>query len=331
MKTLLTSLVLIIIGFAMWISGCKEKTTAPDPIDEPIIQTISPPSKIWAVYVGPSGRLYVGTFTGLYVSSDEGNTWTKSSLPLDSSSMSINCILEISPTVVFAGSGGCAQTVGIMKSTDGGMTFVPSATGITTTCMTSFAYKSLDTLFAGALGAAFRSIDGGSTWTAMNLAVTGWLNVFSLVYFDNGILIAGTSHGLFHSTSNGDTWTLIEQDSHHFYYSIARTTDGTVLAGGNGLFRSSDSGLSWIPVTTNLPSEYALAMATGETGLVFAVGNSRIVRSTDNGVNWTPCDTVASIDLTSIAVSSTGKVFLSGFDRLYWSTNNGTAWHAVTQ
>ena len=160
-------------------------------------------------------------------------------------------------------------------------------------------YVSGDTLIAGYTnGGIATSADGGNTWSETYggygkvnkfLPVEGeiWAHLYTVNY------IAGWSRekrGFIRSTNNGVSWST-------WIDSLAVQTDvivsyGTVLyAGGNGVQRSTDAGITWISVNNGLPLD-AWGKVIGVTGL-FHRGESSIAgtdvglyRTTNGGTTW---------------------------------------------
>src|SRR5437868_15417813 len=62
---------------------------------------------------------------------------------------------------------------------------------------------------------------------------------------------------------------------------------GTDLFAGtfDGIFRSSDNGMSWVRVSTGLTDPYVRALLESG-GNLFAGTESAVYRSTDDGVSW---------------------------------------------
>src|SRR5258708_3555080 len=67
-------------------------------------------------------------------------------------------------------------------------------------------------------------------------------------------------------------------------------TNGTdIYAGGDyggGVFRSIDSGLTWMEVNTGLPDKNIVSLGADATRIFAATDTSGIFISTNNGANW---------------------------------------------
>jgi hypothetical protein len=143
---------------------------------------------------------------------------------------------------------------------------------------------------------AFRTFDGGSTWTALRAGLSA-KSTSSLAVdpWNTATLYAGT-------------WP-------------------------DGLFKSSDSGDTWMPSGAGLPAEVsALAIAPTWPATVFAATNAGVYRSTDDGASWT---TVAAYDYaTALAVDPVTPMTVyagfaptpSNYFAVHKSTDGGITW-----
>ncbi len=190
---------------------------------------------------------------------------------------------------------------------------------------------------------------------------------------ENIILAGGVSGGMWRSANGGSSWTkvtalddlhsvtAIAQDPNNtntWYYGtgeISGNSAGTSGASyrGNGIFKSTDNGLSWTQLastTTNVPEtfnsdfQYCWNIKISPTNsYIYAATYGRIYRSTDGGLNWTIVFNSRDINLaspassyvTDVEIDSNGKIYIaigsdgdiSGF---YISVDNGDNWTNIT-
>jgi uncharacterized delta-60 repeat protein len=207
-------------------------------------------------------------------------------------------------TIIMAGVDANVRPFrGLVRITrDGGNTWtlptsIPAgwAAGSTTFQLTSAAFGNGTFVVVSSVGTAFRSTDGGNTWTQ---ATTGTTQPLQTVAFGNGTFMAVGNNGtIIRSTDNGVTWT------------VQTSTTASTLIGVNYLSSSS----TWVAV---------------------GVG-AVVRMSTDNGTTWTtPAGTLApnATDFYSIAENGTltaitgqyGRIFLrpvaTTFDLNGWQT-----------
>ena len=164
--------------------------------------------------------------------------------------------------VVFAGFDGG----GIYRSTDGGATWnrvgTADASHLTTSRILQFAFDPNDVTnntimavgrFNGAAGAggAYKSTDGGSTWTLSSAGlpaspVVNWIT-YSKGTVTNAVFVAvdgGTNGGVYKSTDNGAIWIKVYSANANVSRVIADSNDAT----GQTLYAGHTTGVA---VTTN--------------------------------------------------------------------------------
>ncbi len=91
-----------------------------------------------------------------------------------------------------------------------------------------------------------------------------------------------------------------------------------------GIFRSTDSGLSWSADNTGLPpNTYILALAASNNNLVASTDANGIFTSTDRGASWFSSGNFNSVQ--SFAAKGT-TVFASTLEGVAMSTNDGVDW-----
>ena len=150
-------------------------------------------------------------------------------------------------------------------------------------------------------------------------------------------LIMGTTYDLmFFSTDSGGSWH--QSDWHYMTASMIRSLvvhDGYVFAGGDGLFRSSDSGRNWEWDTTGFPpflDREIFSFASSDSVLFAGATSYYIKRSTNDGKSW---DTVqithdySGGDVVQ-SLAAIGHIVLAGTTRgLYRSTDLGLTWSHI--
>lgn len=243
-------------------------------------------SAIWA-----SGQHTASLSSGVYLSNDNGATWTLKNTGLPerqvesllvfgsyvfcgissgtsgvfrtsnngdswsatSLTKSITHLLAIGSTVFAATNGN-----GVYRSSDNGDTWTNINTGLTNTDVYALAAIGT-TLFAGTLGGVFRSTDNGDNWTAVNTGITD-LNIGTL-YADGTNLWAGNyaggTVGIFLSTDNGDTWTAKNTGLTNYWVESFAKNGSTIYAAtvGAGIFKSTNSGTSWTAINSGITDQ----------------------------------------------------------------------------
>lgn len=214
---------------------------------------------------------------GLWRSTNAGASWTALNDAATSLSVTAICQNPRKPTEFYYGTGetrGASQDIsgaGIYKSTDGGLTFsvLPSTVGSTTIAtdmrFCNYIAHSLthdSTIYVGTTGGLYRSVNGGSTWEKV---LTG-SNTGIICYPDGRVLATVQSGGIYISPtgSNGSFTKIVEptfptNGTARILIANCKAFPNVVYAlftfsgggsaytqeGNNGLFKSSDYGMTW--------------------------------------------------------------------------------------
>lgn len=125
--------------------------------------------------------------------------------------------------------------------------------------------------------------------------------------FDSG------GRGLFKTIDAGNTWENLEYPEYISALTISPNGSQLIFAGtGSGIYKSNDMGITWNNIAYEGLAVYA--MSFDNQGILFAsVDTFGLVRSDDLGVSW---EDLPDIDLTvtSIAFDSPNKIlYVSGF------------------
>ena len=191
---------------------------------------------------------------------------------------------------------------------------------------------------SGAKGTVLRTIDGGSTWTRVNVPDAETLDFRDVQAFDANTAFVlsigpGDQSRIYKTTDGGRIWQLqfTNKNPKAFYdcFAFWDSTHGIALSdsvdGKFPLIATSD-GVSWNPVAVKkmpaaLPSEGAFAasgtcIATfGKKDVWFGTGGpaARVFHSSDRGVNWTVAETPILHGAASQGI----------FSVLFWNEKDG--------
>lgn len=258
--------------------------------------------------------------------------------------------LAVSPTftddqLVFAGT-----SVGLYKSTDGGVIWQPVeglGSPFIQTIVFSPTYAKDGHIFAGTLSSGiYRSPDRGESWLQLPFGYSGGTvtsMVLSPTFADDGVIIAGTSYeGIFRSINRGATWSqqnfgLMSLDVQALAISPNYQTDETLFAVTmDGLFRSTNGARAWRQVERGLdslaPQSIALSpkYATDRT-LWVTTEDFGIYRSTDGGTTWKESSEGLPSNAINVIVVTGDNALLCGTAEgaICRSTSGGTSWDVL--
>jgi len=207
-------------------------------------------TEVMALGVSGSTVLAGMAYDGIYLSVNNGTTWSSTSLT--GSGFSFKGFATDGTNFYAGGPGGA------FISTNGGITWSARNNGLTTGWVNAMAC--LGTIvFAGTdNGGIYKSINNGANWVTANTGIIGQ-TIYAFAIRGSHIFAGGTN-GVFLSTDSGNTWvpknTFLAGDVH------ALVISGTTLYAGtgyNGVFVSTDDGNTWSK--TGLDPQYILSLA----------------------------------------------------------------------
>jgi photosystem II stability/assembly factor-like uncharacterized protein len=148
--------------------------------------------------------VYAGTPNGVLKSMDSGMTWSAVTPQPAPANISALVIAPEDSNKLYAAANNWIPQKGyvgsLLKSTDGGKTWITVDSGLPQTQLKALAVHPTDpnTLYVGTEAGVFRSTDGGATWSEMNAGLTS-KDVFALAVdpMNPDKLYAGTSSGVF--------------------------------------------------------------------------------------------------------------------------------------
>jgi hypothetical protein len=183
-------------------------------------------------------------------------------------------------------------------------------------------------------------IDGpGSAWTALPLSSAQSIAVDPL---NSNILYAASSNAALKSTDGGQTWsTLAIPTTFVRVIVVDPSNSSTLYAGssGQGAFKSTDAGATWIAIDTGLLPEPGSQnqifvsqfwIDPNHPNVVFANsgGNNGLVRSTDGGATWQGVPNFGV--LPNLWFDKTpGVIYAADGTNAFKSTDDGQTWNML--
>ncbi len=220
---------------------------------------------------------------GIYVSSNNGASWTTSNSGL--TQLSVYAI-EVAGSTVYAGTFN-----GLFKSTNNGATWVSSGNGTEGSNIFDFAVAG-SVVYAAGNGGLYRSGDNGANWGKLtNGLPTGFAPV-AVVITGSGIIAAQNVDGptsIYRSTNGGDNWILSETGLGNGHVNCLSASGSIVLAGTSaGAYVSTNDGVNWGPANGGLSSLFYTNTLLAYDGKFFLGTNPSggLFMTTNNGTNW---------------------------------------------
>ena len=172
-------------------------------------------------------------------------------------------------------------------------------------------------------GSIYRSSDNGSTWNFIglpqqcirSLAVNG-----NYLFAGSTICSQTNTRATWVSTDFGANWSA--KLGGHIAFSFA-INGNNVFAGATGVYKSTDSGVTW---TLSLPAIiYIYSLAVNGNNVFAGELNNGVYKSTDNGATWTQTS-LNNQYVRSLAISGNNIFAGTGQNGVYVSNDNGINW-----
>jgi len=266
-----------------------------------------------AVRLKPAGQ---ASDYGIMRSSDNGRTWTK----VVNDSGAIQSMAEVSSDRVFAGTSRALQgpqmQLGLLRSEDEGSRWTRSSVcsdGTDLSDMRSILSLTDGHLLAGGGRGVFRSDDYGETWAALNrgLPEGAGSNVQFLTASSQGVFLAATYDGIVRWEKKG-MWVPAGLKGVPVNVVLV-SPKGTLLAGsgGKGMYRSTNEGTTWKPLSLVPGRVWVSAMASDSHGHLYAgIADHGVYRSDDDGISWKRLQIPGSkLQVYALATNGRGGVF----------------------
>jgi Calx-beta domain-containing protein/beta-propeller repeat-containing protein/carboxypeptidase family protein len=283
------------------------------------------------------------TKSPFFKSSDGGASWRGESYGLKSDIATALALDPTKPSTIYTGTRN-----GVYKSTDAGSTWNSSSTGLVRPSVValvvdpltpSTVYVAVSFSDVGNSRGVYKSTNGGNSWTNTGVA----LDMLSVAIdpVTPATIYAGIyGNGIYKSVDGGAHFTLQGNLILSFIDAIAvdPTTPSTIYAAGNssngGVFKSTDSGITWQAVNNGLTTKFILSLAIDPLtpSTIYAGANGGLFKSVNGGNSWIPINTgLTSLFISALAIdpvtSTTVYAASSSFSGgLFKSVNGGGTW-----
>ncbi len=202
-------------------------------------------------------------------------------------------------------------------------------------------------LFVCTGGGVYRTTDLGSTWLDASGGLSSGCNLGNVMVFGTHLFIITSQCKLWGSVDSGRSWQQqangIAPSGNGGAGSITSFNDTLITCQGLSLYRSFDSGLTWIsdsgirwyPYGSHLPPVPAAVeqFAYSDNSLLAATDAGGIYRSVDAGASWKVVDSTGSFDTIVFCITTNGRFAFAGVENLqksggtlHRSTDFGLTW-----
>lgn len=310
--------------------------------------------------------IYVGAPNGgLWVSRDDGSSWSPLTDKLPRIGVGAIAIDPKDTKIIYLGMGddeaSDCPSIGVMKSTDGGLSW--NMTGLVFNAVGGGTnnYKVTDIiidpanssiLWASTSDGLYKTTNAGATWKQ---TLTGTIKGINLKPGTSTTLYAVTTNKFYRSTDGGDTFTAITSGlptsagrfaidvtpaNPEIVYLIASTTGNAY----QGVYKSTNGGTSFTAVNTstnvfeNTQSWYTMPIGVSATNAnEVYVGCLNVWKSTNGGSsftrvnNWNTVNgTYTHADIHYIRFYK-GRVYVGSDGGIYRSTNSASSFTSLTK
>lgn len=219
-------------------------------------------------------NIYIASINGVFVSPNQGRSWTIGNRPLEVESYDLASIGD----TLFA-----AARTGTFRSIDHG----ESWNRILNAFESKYVRAVGDVLYADGYGTIKRSLDFGQTWTDVDAQLpiehSNWVDTA------RGKLYALGAEGPFLSHDSGRTWLPVRIGLFHSDISSGRavgfeTHDTLVFVAGDSLYATRDRGEHWLDCSSGLPFTSILGFKRYYLTTMQDWGNFLLIGTQEKGI-----------------------------------------------
>lgn len=231
--------------------------------------------------------------------------------------------LAVKDNFIFAS----ADTIGVFRSSDNGLSWTAVNSGFTHRSIPSIAKNSSD-LFGSAYSGVYRSSNNGSNWSFLNNGLIGG-PIVKVITDGNNIYAAYGLAGVYRSTNNGNSWSRFALGEGDLMYTLHSQDNVIYISVANTIYRTTDNGLTFQNAVNGITNLNVRSLSSYQSD-IYAGTFGGVFHSTNYGNLWTG----ASIGLTDTTINeiiNKEEVVIAGTRSggIFVSVNKGQSWSAV--
>lgn len=255
-------------------------------------------------------------------------------------SLELRSIFFIDDNVGFV----CGVNGTILKSIDGGNTWTPSNTGISSVNLNSISFKnSNDGVVVGDNGVYYTTSNGGTSW---NSVATGTSRNLTRTYFFNDGTATVGEWGTILLKPDGQPFQVVESRTNSDIHGVTGTSlSDVIVAGGGGFIRNNSDDNFFLQFEVNpMQGDLRAIHYFGNLGIAVSKNFEVIIRTTDSGTTWNFTGGVTkTINWTQKLSASNGignnlcphptnrdAMFVAYGDKVHRSWNRGETWTEIS-
>ena len=271
-----------------------------------------------------NGTVYASRYDGVFYSTNEGINWQKMS---EGNVANVNTIKMAPNGTLYIGksSGGLWWTANNGASWNFNSIHVAPHSGTWASVITLGINSSSHIYIQSE-----RSFNGGITFND-HFQISNQL-ARDYEFDGSSVIYAATNLGVYQSTNGGGTWNNVSTSMPNANTCIQVRTNsgGDIFAGTseNGIFFSSNNGVSWAARNTGLNDLNITSIEIDNTGKLYAGTKNGLFVSINNGASWTAANPgIAHPWIQTMHIVSDNKIF-AGTQRsgVFFSSNGGQSW-----
>ena len=278
--------------------------------------------------------------SGVHRTFDYGNNWQRVNSGLLGSPLS----LLSKDSLIFVGQSG----PGVYVSTNLGVNWMSRNNGLPGGTVIPYEFAKLGNyIYVGLEGGGgpaplYRSSNNGLLWEVSNTGLPLGSNVHEFAVNGNTIFTSiigdfgDREYGMFKSTDFGSTWTaanngivpyVVGGNAGEIFAHEGNVYLGTTYPAGERMFKSTNNGESWFPITNEIGNQSARSFTVTQNYIFAGVGQYRSVfRTSNGGTSWEAANTGLTESWSRSLMHFNGVLYAGEWEGLFYTTDMGEHW-----
>ena len=271
-------------------------------------------------------RIFAGTQgSGIYLSTDQGNSWTAINNGLSGLNLNVISIAMLGDEVFI----GCQ--LGLFESIDNGASWNevnPLFTQRNVLGLNVIGSK----IYVGIYGIGLSvSSDTGITWQQINHGLGFPYYIYSIAANDSFLFATDYNKGIYRTSIDSINWAPVNNGLTSLQQTTLATIGSDVFTGSwnGGVFITNNNGDLWTEINNGLPATNSDGLVVNGTDIYSISHSLGVYRSTNHGSSWSEVNNgFPFLNVGAFAVNG-NNLFTGMRDGrgIYLSTNNGSSFN----